>query len=423
MRLWRGGTGGSRRSPVRAGRSVFATGEFVVLWASAAQSVVGDQLARVALSVLVFQRTGSAALTAGMYALTQLPALVSGVFLAGLADRFPRRAVMVVCDLARAALLAVMAVPAVPLVVLPVLVVVAQLAEAPFAAAQGATLPLILPGQRLERGQRVLLITHQTGLLIGFGVGGVVVAWLGVHAALAVDAGTFVVSAILVRIGVVARPAANGTADGQRVPMRCQVRDGVRLIWMDRRLRALVALAWLAGFAVVPEGLAAPFVSEVGAGAPAVGWLLAADPAGTVLGAWILGRLRIDLRLRMLGLLAVGTAVPMLFYLVQPSVAGALVILGVSGACSAYQVTASAVFIRLVPDQQRGQALGLARSGLIASQGLGVFCGGLLAQWVGSASSAVAIAGIVGTVAAANAAAAWSRVGADHVAAALSTDH
>jgi MFS family permease len=78
-----------------------------VLWAAAAQSVVGDQLARVALSVLDFQRTGSAAWTAGMYALTQLPALLSGVLLSGLADRFSRRAVMVTCDLVWASALRV----------------------------------------------------------------------------------------------------------------------------------------------------------------------------------------------------------------------------------------------------------------------------------------------------------------------------
>jgi hypothetical protein len=72
-----------------------------------------------------------------------------------------------------------------------------------------------------------------------------------------------------------------------------------------------------------------------------------------------------------------------------------------------------------VPDQQRGQVLGLARSGLIAAQGLGVAAGGVLAQWAGSASLAVGVAGVAGTVVAVNAAAAWSRVGPDRVAAAL----
>ncbi|MEK8143947.1 hypothetical protein NKH18_24490 [Streptomyces sp. M10(2022)] len=63
--------------------------EFRTLWTAYAQSVLGDQLARVALSLLVFERTQSAGWTAATYALTTLPALLSGVLLSGLADRFP----------------------------------------------------------------------------------------------------------------------------------------------------------------------------------------------------------------------------------------------------------------------------------------------------------------------------------------------
>ena len=88
--------------------------EFRALWAASAQSVTGDQLARVALSLLVFERTESAGWTAATYALTTLPALLSGVLLSGLADRFPRRTVMIGCDLVRAVLVGLMACPVRP---------------------------------------------------------------------------------------------------------------------------------------------------------------------------------------------------------------------------------------------------------------------------------------------------------------------
>ena len=89
--------------------------EFRVLWLADAQSMAGDQLARVALSVLVFERTSSEVLTALAYALTFLPALIGGALLSGLADRMPRRRVMIAGDLVRAVLLATMAVPALPI--------------------------------------------------------------------------------------------------------------------------------------------------------------------------------------------------------------------------------------------------------------------------------------------------------------------
>lgn len=78
-----------------AGRSgptwsaVLADREFATLWVAYALSLAGDQLARVALAVLVFDATGSPAVTALAYAVTFLPWLVGGPLLAGLGDRYP----------------------------------------------------------------------------------------------------------------------------------------------------------------------------------------------------------------------------------------------------------------------------------------------------------------------------------------------
>lgn len=67
-------------------REVLGIAEFRALWLAELQSIAGDQLARVALTVLVFSRTNSAAWTGLTYALTYLPDLIGGPLLAGLAD-------------------------------------------------------------------------------------------------------------------------------------------------------------------------------------------------------------------------------------------------------------------------------------------------------------------------------------------------
>src|SRR5918992_385903 len=59
-------------------REVFAIGEFRTLWLAQALSYIGDQLAQVALAILVYHRTGSPLLTAVTYALTYLPPIVGG---------------------------------------------------------------------------------------------------------------------------------------------------------------------------------------------------------------------------------------------------------------------------------------------------------------------------------------------------------
>ena len=76
-------------------RDVLAIPEFRALWFSEILSVVGDRLALVALTIFVYNKTHSPVLSAATFAAGYLPWVIGGFFLAGLADRRPRRAVMV----------------------------------------------------------------------------------------------------------------------------------------------------------------------------------------------------------------------------------------------------------------------------------------------------------------------------------------
>jgi len=125
-----------------------------------------------------------------------------------------------------------------------------------------------------------------------------------------------------------------------------------------------------------------------------------------VLGRWVPPAVR----LRITGLLAAGAIVPLLGFAFRPGLAVTLVLLLVSGACAGYQVTASTTFMRLVPDAERGQAFGLAGSGLIAVQGLGLIAGGVLVGVVGSPALTVALLAAIGVAAAVPAVSAWHRV-------------
>lgn len=391
---------------------VFRHREFRVVWAAELLSVAGDQLARVALAVLVFGRTGSATWAAATYALTFLPALVGGVLLSGLADRFRRREVMIVADVARAVLVAAMAIPHLPLGVLWALLVVVVLLGAPHTAAQGALLPALLTGELYERGLAVRQITGQTAQLVGFASGGVLVAAVSPMLALLLDAATFALSALLVRVGVDDRPkptgGAGGAADGTSgLP---GVVTGLLDIAVDRRRRALVLLAWLVGCYVVPEALAAPYAAEIGVGPLAVGLLMAASPLGSVLGAWLFVRfVSPDLRARLVGVLAVAAGVPLTAMVAQPPVAVTLLLWAVSGmASTSYLLQTQASFIRATPDSERGRAVGVTASGIIAGQGIAVLVGGVLAdRW--SPSTAIAVVAAAGMTLASVGALAWQQ--------------
>ena len=375
-------------------RSLFAHREFAVLWIAGAQSQLGDQLARVALSVLVFARTGSGFATAATYALTYLPAVVGGIALAGLADLYPRRRLLVVCDLVRAVLFALMAIPAIPLGLLCVLLVLAVLVGSPYGAAEPAIVADLFEGEHYSAAIGIRTATVQAAQLIGFAAGGVVVAATGARAALVIDAATFAASALVLQAALTFRPAAAAT--GRRGVE--QIKVGLRTVSGDRRLRQLLALAWLAGWWIVPEGLAAPYAAHHGGGPSAIGVLLAANPAGNLIGVLVLTRwVPTRQRPRLLGLLAILSGLPLILCGFEPGIAIAAVLWGSCGLFSAYLVLIVTEFVAIVPPQVRGQAIGIASSGLLAAQGIGLLIGGALAA-VWAVTPAIAIAGAAGSL-------------------------
>ncbi|MDQ2836304.1 MAG: MFS transporter [Actinomycetota bacterium] len=378
--------------------AVLRVREFRVLWLADSQSAIGDQIARVALSVLVFERTSSAILTALTYALTFLPALVGGALLSGLADRLPRRRVLIVADLIRAVLFGLMALPRVPIWVLCTLLVLAVLTESPFTAAESSLVPTILQDDYYVVGTALRTITNQVAQLAGFAAGGIAIAAIGARAGLAVDAATFLVSALVIWIGVKARPAAVREEPSEKVGGfgGSSLATGIRLIFGDPRLRTLLGLAWLAGLYVVPEGVAAPYAAAVGHGATAVGLLMAAMPAGTALGTYLFVRLvPAGSRSKWMGPMGTAAGLPLIGCWMLPNLQLSLVLWAASGLFFSYQVQVVTEFVRAVPDNQRGQAVGIASSGLLAVQGIGLLLGGIVAGTAG-VGWAVGGAGLVG---------------------------
>ena len=189
-------------------RQVFGISEFRALWTAQVLSVTGDQLARVALTLLVFQRTGSALLAAITFAVSIVPAFVGGLTLSGLADRLPRRQVMIAGDLSRAVLVAIMALPGMPVFLMICIFGVVTMIGAPFNSARAALYPDILTGDLYVLGTAVTLTTLQFAQVIGFAAGGAIVALFGVRTSLLVDSATFLVSALITRALVRARPTA-----------------------------------------------------------------------------------------------------------------------------------------------------------------------------------------------------------------------
>ncbi|MDN3024919.1 MFS transporter [Streptomyces sp. S.PB5] len=375
---------------------VLAVREFRAVFAAHLLSLLGVVISEIALSVLVYDLTGSPLLSALAFALGFLPYVVGGTLLAGVADRFPARRVLVVCDLVCAACVLPMTVPGAGIAVLLSLRCCLAVVAPVFQGTRMATLADILgDGDLFVLGRSLLRIVSQSALLAGYGVGGVLLTVVSPRHALLITVVTFGASAVLLRFGTRRRPARAG-AGGALVTESLK---GARQVLANRRVRVLLLLFWVPPmFAVVPEALAAPYADELRVGSVGLGLLMCALPVGVIAGElWAGARLRPSARERIALPLVCVMLLPYAGYALHPGLDVSLLLLFVSGAGSAYTLGLDQWFVRAVPEELRGRAMTLLTAGLMTIQGVGMALAGVAAEFVG-VTVTVAGAGLLGAV-------------------------
>jgi len=362
-------------------------------------SVAGDQLARVALTLLVYDRTHSSLLAAVTFAASFVPAFIGGIALSGLADRLPRRRVMIVCDLIRVVLVAVMAVSGIPIAVLVALLFLVTMIGAPFLSARAALYPDILAGDLYVLGTAVTLTTLQFAQVLGFAVGGAVVAFFGVRVSLLIDAATFALSALITFVWVRSWPAVQAMAR-REAEAGGGLLAGLRLVFTSPALRISMLLGWLAAFYNIPEGVSAPLAADLGGGAVAVGLILAAPAFGATVGAITFSRFVAPARrVRWMSPLAAMACGVLVLFAFRPPLPIALMVLAVSGLFDCYQLAANASFVAATPARQRSQAFGIAQGGMSLGQGVAMIVAGAAAERF-APDFVIAVSGAVGAIAA-----------------------
>lgn len=377
--------------------AVFRVREFRAVFAAHLMSLLGVVVCEISLTVLVYELTGSPLMSALAFAVGFLPYLVGGTLLAGAADRFPTRRVLVVCDLVCAGCTALMVLPATPVAGLLVLRCAVAAVSPVFNGTRIATLADILgDGDLFVLGRSLLRIVSQSALLVGFGAGGVLLALVPARAAIGITVVTFLGSAVLLRLGTRRRPARGGRG-------ATLLRDslaGARAVFAHRRIRALMLMFWVPPlFVVAPEALAAPYADRLGAGTAAVGLLMCAMPVGHIAGeVWAGSALGPRTRERIVVPAAAVCLLPLVLYAVRPGVALAVAALVVTGLASAYTLGLDQWFVGAVPQELRGRAMTVMTAGMMTVQGVGMALAGAAAEFF-PVHLVVAGFGVVGTVA------------------------
>jgi hypothetical protein len=390
----------STSEPQGGYRDALAVGEFRALFAAYIVSMLGDIVAAVALTVLVFERTGSPFLSGLTFTLAFVPYLFSGALLSGLVDRVPPRRLMIMCDLLSAAIVALMTVSAVPIAVLLALLFCLGLISPVSAGVRNALTVVVLPADAYIAGRSLFRIVAQSAQVVGNATGGLLIALTSPRGALALDCLSFLGSVVIVRLGTKSRASLAGDGDG--LPRGNLLRDslqGMSAVLADRRIRRVLLLGWLVPTcSVAPESLAAPYVSELGLSQAAVGWWLAAIPAGTIAGELVaIWYLPAAWRRRLVGPLAGASFVPLLAFAGQPGLALSLVLLVTAGACSAWVLGLDALILEVTPESLLGRVFTVNSAGLISLQGFGFAAAGALAEFV-EPNVAIVIAAVTGLI-------------------------
>ncbi|MDI1461138.1 MFS transporter [Catellatospora sp. KI3] len=373
-------------------RDVMREPVFRTLFLTRTLGTGASSLRILALSVLVFDRTGSPILTALTFAIGFVPQVVGGTLLGAVADRVPPRPLIAIgflLDALAAAALALLALSVPVGASLTLLAAVAVFAPV-FSGASQRLIAEALTGDAYVLGRSLSSVASGGAQLLGLAFGGAVVAAAGPRWALLAAGGCSLIAAAWVRLSLpalAAVPAVPGSAVGQSW-------HTTRLLLADRTVRRLLLVQWLPGaFIAGAEALIVPYAADRGHGSALAGAILACAPVGMVAGNLVYGRLvRPQARERLVAAVITGLGAPLALLAAPVSAATAMVVMFLAGAAFCYSLGVQRPFLDALAPAVRGQAFALQFTGLMTLQGVGPLLLGVLAEEV-SVGVAMAAAG------------------------------
>lgn len=354
--------------------------------------MAGTVAAQVALSILVFERTGSPLLSALVLVCSFLPYALGGIALSSVSDRFPARRVLVCCDLVSAACIAAMLIPGLPVAALLGLLLLTGIVAPVFAGARAASLAQLLDAELFPVGRSLLRAIAQVTVLAGFALGAVAVAAVGPSWMLALDVVTFVASAALIGFGTPYTPAVGRTGNTVQDSL-----TGLRYLRDNLSLRRLILLSWVVpAFSSMPDGLAVAYAAQTGAATTAAGALFAGYSVGGILGELAAARLSLQTRRRLVIPLILLSQTPAIAFIAEPSIPIAAVLLAISGSGYAFNQGIDPLILNATGTEYRGRLFTVQTSGLMAIQGVSIALAGAIGT-VLRPNLTICLAGLVGT--------------------------
>ena len=372
---------------------------FARLWLGGLISLTGDWILIVGLPFEIYRRTGSTLATGAMVLAFLVPSIALGSVAGVFVDRWDRKRLMVVINLALAVcILPLLAIDALGIWIAYVVLFVASCLELLFRPAEGALLPNLLenPDDDLVTANALNGINNHLARLIGPAIGGVIVATGGLMAVTIIDGVSFLLAAAL--IGSIrtsrSRPVRHSSLEHQAATawrrLGLEWRDGLRVVLHHPVLKGLLVFFVITR---IGEGLTVtlfvPWATDsLRSDSTGYGLLLSTQAIGGLAGAVVIGRMgsRVNpLRLVIVGSLIFGLIDLGLFTYpaIYPHIGPALVVMVIVGVPGAAMMAGIATLEQtLAADSHRGRVIGALGAVGAAGSLVGAVAAGFLGEVV-----------------------------------------
>ncbi len=356
---------------------------FFLLWQGQLVSQVGTQAYIIAMAFWIKHETASATLMGLMLMVSQIPSVVLGPIAGTFADRHSRRRIIIVCDVING--LAVLALAAVVflipeqteilIVCLFAITVLVSTVGAFFRPAISASIPELVPTERVAAANSMNQFSLQISTFIGQGAGGVLFRVLGAPVLFLIDGLSYLFSAFSESFITIPQviPEKSGVLREKFHEFVRDTREGFTYIWRNRGLRFLILAASFLNFLIAPVIVLLPFFVEdfLMTTSDWYGYIMAGFGAGSIVGYLAAGAVKFSGRTRgsltILSLILMSALVALLGS--APSRATALMItvmIGITGGF--FNINVATILQLTTPSEIRGRVFAV----------LGTISGGLM---------------------------------------------
>jgi MFS family permease len=366
---------------------------FRSLWIARTVSHVGDGIALLALVLLVQRTRGTGVAVGTLLLASSLPRFL-GPLAGVVVDRVDQRRLMILCDFGQVILFSSIAAFDPPFPALLALVAASAVLDTLFAPAGRSAVPALVRPEQLLRANAWIGTSLNLQVALGPVLGGVLVNLFDERGALAVNAATFLVSAlVLLRL-----PPLRARSDREPGGFLAVGVEGIRFAWRTPAIRTLVIALFLGvAFAAVDNVALVFLVREtLGAGPVAFGIVGGAYGVGMLAGSLGLTWKRTAAGVSALLLLGwVGSGVGTILTGVAPLVVFAMLGQAVAGLGNGIEnIAADTLIQRAVPREMLGRIFGLVATAPFAGSTLAYAAGGFLLDLTGSPRTVFVIGGV-----------------------------